>query len=210
MRHRPLVLALLIGVLAASPGCGDRGNRIWVSGKLLKGETKYIPPEDQVVNITFVSLEVQDASGKLVKGGDQYAAELDPSGETFSVPGPDRQGIPPGKYRVAVTQKMKREAFDAAKKKTKKKKFTRETDMLEGRFGTANSPFVVQVNQSDEVTIDLDKIPAAPPPPRSPLDKNAGAGNSVIAVRPRPSAHRRSKAGSLRIPGTLAGRTGEV
>lgn len=31
---------------------------------------------------------------------------------TFTVPGPDGRGIPPGKYRVSVTQKLKREAVD--------------------------------------------------------------------------------------------------
>jgi hypothetical protein len=164
MRYRPLVLALLIGMLTASPGCGDRGNHIWVTGKVLKGGADYSPPPDHRVNVTFVALEVQDASGKTGKGGEIYAAEVDPSSATFTVPGPDRQGIPPGKYRVAVTQKMTREAFDAAKQKTKKKGFNRDTDMLDDRFGTTKSPFVVQVNRSEEVTIDLDRPPESSKP----------------------------------------------
>ena len=168
MRTRHLVLALSIGLLAASPGCGGSGKTVWVTGKLLKGGAPYDPPQDQLVNVTFVALEVQDASGKTAQTGDMYTAEIDQETAAFEVPGPDRRGIPPGKYRVAVTQKMKREAFDAAsekiKDKAKKRAFTRETDMLADRFGTSSSPIVVQVNRSEEVTIDLDHPTAAARP----------------------------------------------
>jgi hypothetical protein len=156
MRRSHLVLAFLIAPLAVSPGCGG-GNTIWVTGKLLKGGTPYVPPKDQLVTITFISLEVQDPSGKAVQGGDAYQAEYDPANGTFSVPGPERHGIPPGKYRVAVTQKFTREAFEAAKEKIKKKGFDRETDMLENKYGPSTSPFIVQVNRSQEATIDLDR-----------------------------------------------------
>jgi hypothetical protein len=155
MRRSYLVLAFLMAALAASPGCGG-GNTIWVTGQLLKGGTPYVPPKDQLVTITFIALEVQDPSRK-TGAGDAYQAEYDPAKGSFSVPGLERQGIPPGKYRVAVTQKFTREAFDAAKEKIKKKGFDRETDMLENRYGFSTSPFVVQVNGSKEVTIDLDR-----------------------------------------------------
>jgi hypothetical protein len=63
--------------------------------------------------------------------------------------------IPPGKYRIAVTQKWTREAFDPSKKQGKKRA-DRETDMLANKFGMATSPIVVEVKQSQNVTIDLD------------------------------------------------------
>jgi hypothetical protein len=155
MRHRCLGLALLTALLFSCPGCGS-GNNIWVTGKLLKGGTQYSPPKDQLVSVTFVALEVQDESGKTVKSGEPYLAELDQSSGTFSVPGPERQGIPPGKYRVAVTQRLTREAFGALKQRPKKG-VDRETDTLENKFGVTTSPIIVEVKKSEEVTIDLDR-----------------------------------------------------
>ena len=63
-----------------------------------------------------------------------------------------------GKYRVAVTQKMLREAFDAAKPKAKpgQKKITRETDFLGDRFGVSSSPIFREIKGKTEVVIDLD------------------------------------------------------
>jgi hypothetical protein len=45
--------------------------------------------------------------------------------------------IPPGKYRIAVTQKGTREAFDAANPQTNKgaKRVDSETDTLGDQFG---------------------------------------------------------------------------
>jgi hypothetical protein len=168
MRYHRLVLALSIIALIAVAGCGGGTNTVWVKGKLLKGGTRYVPPEDQLVNVTFVALELQDASGKSVQGGDMYTAEIDQETAAFEVPGPDRRGIPPGKYRVAVTQRMKREAFDAAKGKikdtAKKKTFTRESDMLGDKYGSSSSPIIVQVSRSEAVVVDLDRPNGSPKP----------------------------------------------
>ena len=163
MRRSHLLLAFLIAPLAGSLGCSG-GNTVWITGKLLKGGTPYAPPQDQLVTVAFVALEVQDPSGKTVQSGEPYLAEYDPAGGTFTVPGPDRQGIPPGKYRVAVTQRMKREALDALKQGTKKR-VNRETDMLADRFGLTTSPILREVKTSQEVTIDLDRPSESPSPP---------------------------------------------
>ena len=160
MRRSHVVLALLIVPLVASPGCGGRGNAVWVTGKLLKGGTQYIPPKDQLVHVTFVALEIEDDAGKTIQSGEPYAAEIDQANGTFSVSGPQGQGIPPGKYRVAVTQKMKREAFDAANPrptKSARKRVDREADMLEDRFGIGTSPIIREMNQSQDLSIDLDR-----------------------------------------------------
>jgi hypothetical protein len=155
MRRSHLIFAFLIVPLAASPGCSG-GNTVWITGKLLKGGTPYVPPQDQLVTITFVALEVQDQAGKTVQSADPYLAEYDQASGTFTVPGPERQGIPPGRYRVAVTQRLKREALDALKQKTRKR-VDRETDMLADRFGVGTSPIIREVKTSQEVTIDLDR-----------------------------------------------------
>jgi hypothetical protein len=160
MRRSHLVLAFLIAPLVAAPGCGS-SNTVWVTGKLLKGGAKYDVPKDQNVSLTFVALEVQDDSGKTVKDSQPYQAELDPDAGTFTVPGLDRQGIPPGKYRIAVTQKMKREAFDAANPKGStgktKKGVSRETDTLGNRFGLDTSPILREITKPTDLEIDLDK-----------------------------------------------------
>jgi hypothetical protein len=165
MRYRHLVLALSIIALIAVAGCGGT-NTVWVKGKLLKGGSKYTPPQDQVVNVTYVALEVRDASGKTVQSGDMYTAEIDQETGAFEVPGPERRGIPPGKYRVAVTQKLKREAYDVASQKARKAKkhLDRDADMLNDQFGTSSSPIIVQVSRSEDVVIDMDRRPAPPKP----------------------------------------------
>jgi len=154
-RRFPFVLALLV----ALSGCGGSGNTIRVTGKLLKGGAKYDPPPDQAVTVTFIALEVQDKDGKTVKTADPFLAEYEPEGGTFAVKSPEGGGIPPGKYRIAVTQKMKREALNAANPnpKSKKKGPDRETDMLKDRFGADTSPILRDIPQSTDLVIDLDK-----------------------------------------------------
>ena len=59
--------------------------------------------------------------------------------------GPDGQGIPPGKYRVSLTQELTREAVDKKNENVERnqKLFDRDTDMLKGQFGE-NSPIVLR------------------------------------------------------------------
>jgi hypothetical protein len=147
----------VVALLVAPLGCGGSGNNVWVTGKLFKGGARYDVPKDQAVTVTFVALEVQDASGKTVQASEPYLAELDPNSGTFTVPGLEQRGIPPGKYRVAVTQKLKRESFDAVKKQSKNKALTRETDMLGNRFGLETSPILREIPKSTDLVIDLDK-----------------------------------------------------
>ncbi len=155
MRRSHLVPVLLIALQIVSSGCGN-GNKAWVTGKLLKGGSKYVPPKDQLVNVTLVCLELHDASGNKVASSEPYWAEVDQANGTFAVPGNEGQGIPFGKYRVAITQKMTREAFNTASQRSKKT-LDRETDMLSNRFGLGNSPIVRDVTSSCELAIDLDK-----------------------------------------------------
>jgi hypothetical protein len=159
MRRNRLVLALPLVLLVAPLGCGRSGNNVWVTGKVLKGGSKYTPPTGQLVYVTFVALEVKDESGKAIMGGEPFTADVDQANATFSVPGRDGYGIPPGKYRIAVTQKMTRETFDATKPQPKKgwKGVDRETDTLANRFSLESSPIVREVKTGEELVIDLDK-----------------------------------------------------
>jgi len=67
MRPSPRFLPLILGILIACPGCGE-GDTIWVTGKLLKGGTRYEPPIGQLLTVTFVALELKDSSGKTIQG----------------------------------------------------------------------------------------------------------------------------------------------
>ena len=156
MRRSHLVLAFLIAPLAAMSGCGEPRNTVWVTGKLLKGGAEYVPPTGQVVNVTFVGLEIQDNTGKPLPNSEPFWAEVDQANGKFSVPGTEGRGIPPGRYRVAVTQKMTREAFNAANPKAKKG-LNREKDMLANSFGLETSPIIREVKTGGELSIDLDK-----------------------------------------------------
>jgi hypothetical protein len=159
MRSRYLILALLIGPLAAALGCGGRGNNLWVTGKLLKGGNKYIPPEGQLVYVTFVGLDIKDENGKPIEGGEPFQADVDQASGTFSVPGKEGYGIPPGKYRIAVTQKMTRETYDATKKPNQRPKPGpgREIDTLGDKFGIDKSPITREIKASGEQIIDMDQ-----------------------------------------------------
>jgi hypothetical protein len=154
MRPASLTFALLMAPLLAAPGCGDKGG-VWVTGKLVKGADKYVSPPDQRVSVTLVVIDATTPSGKPVTPGEAFAAEVDQAEGTFTVTGPERQGIPPGKYRVAVTQKMKRDAF-AAKYPKPKRGVDREQDMLADKFSMSSSPITCDVsNTGSNLVIDL-------------------------------------------------------
>jgi hypothetical protein len=159
MQRCNFIVTLVIAALAVSPGCGGSRNTVWVTGKLLKAGAKYVPPEGQLVSVTFVGIEIEDSSGKMVQSSEPFLANYDQSNGTFTVPGNDGRGIPPGRYRVAVTQRLTREAFDAKKPTLKKGPGLpdRETDQLKNRFGIESSPIVRDVKTSGEIVVDLDQ-----------------------------------------------------
>jgi hypothetical protein len=166
VRRSLSVFVVLIMLPPVLSGCGESGKTVWVTGKLLKGGAKYVPPQGQHVSITFVLLENHDKSGGKAESGEAYFAEVDQENATFSVPGPERGGIPPGKYRIAITQKLTRETFNSVNKSRKPMRDgpgpNREADTLGNRFGLETSPIIREVDQDQEVVIDLDR-PTEPP-----------------------------------------------
>lgn len=156
--HRASIV-VPIACLAILSGCGGSGNTVRVTGKLLKGGTRFTPPDGHAIGVTFYAIEIQDPSGKSVRSSEPFDADVDDEAGTFRVPGPEGRGIPPGKYRVAVTQRMLREAFEAAKRRAApgKKPITRETDFLDDRFGPTTSPIVREIHEATELVVDLDR-----------------------------------------------------
>lgn len=150
----------LLAVLALS-GCGS-SNRVHVEGVLLKGGAAFKPPEGASNQVVFVAMDVQDDSGKSVKSNEPYAAIFHPEDATFEVPGPEGRGIPPGKYRVSVTQKYRTKHTVDQPKKRGEPAINRDTDLLKDRFSPTDSPIIVEVPASEKLTIDLDRPQGSP------------------------------------------------
>ncbi len=159
MRHQYLQALLWLVILTLVPGCGGSSKAVWVKGQLLKGGAKYSPPEGHLVSVTLVGMGIEGPSGSIVDFPEPFDADYQDETGTFTVPGREGRGIPPGKYRIAVTQRMSREAFEAAKPKAKpgQKPITRETDFLEDKFGPKTSPIVREIKDSIDLVIDMDK-----------------------------------------------------
>ncbi len=88
-------------------------------------------------------------------------AAYNPSDGSFTVPGPEGQGIHPGKYRIALVETLRREARDQLKSTSKPKAgqphITNDTNFLEGQFGETTSPFVRDLKTSTKLTLDMAK-----------------------------------------------------
>jgi hypothetical protein len=155
MRRTPGRLIVMGAVFLA--GCGSGGN-IWVTGVLLKGGEMYKPPEGRKLALYFCPLK-DATSGK--PPGDVEMANYDPRDGSFTVPGREGDGIPPGKYRIAVVETLRREELDKLKAKTASKPtrgakpITDETNFLESSFGEQTSPFVQDLKSSTNITLDM-------------------------------------------------------
>jgi hypothetical protein len=158
MQMRRFSWNLIVATLAlAMSACGS-SQMIPVKGKLTKGGGKYEVPTDQKLHLTFRLMESANDGGGSTAAGQAFMAIYKTDDGTFSVGGIDGNGIPPGKYRVSLTQLLTRDAVDKknANIKGKQKLFERDTDLLDGQYGE-KSPIVVEIKDSTELAIELDK-----------------------------------------------------
>jgi hypothetical protein len=152
---RPIVRALAVASGLALVGCGS-ANRIQVQGVLLKGGSPLTPPEGASNEMVFVAMDVKGDSDKTIGANEPFAAIVNDDG-TFNVPGPDGTGIPPGKYRVSITQKYRTKHTIDKPKRPGEATINRDTDLLQDRYSPTTSPLVVEVNTSEKLTLDLDR-----------------------------------------------------
>jgi hypothetical protein len=134
-----LASALLIVLSLMLTGCGNDG-LLRTQGKLLKGGEPFIPDEvdDEALQVTFVPIL---PDGK--PPSSYYFAAVNQETGTFVPSGAMGKGMPPGKYRVAVELMRKKK------------------DLLKGKFGLENSPFIFEVDaNTSEIVIDLDEFAA--------------------------------------------------
>ena len=142
---------------ACLAGCGG-GDTIWVKGVLQKGGEVYKPPEGRKLALHFHQL----ADGTSDKPtGFVELADYDARDGSFTVPGREGNGIPPGKYRIALVETYLRETFDQIKKASKphrgQKPLDKEVNLLESAFGEKTSPFVRDLKTSTNLTLDMSK-----------------------------------------------------
>jgi hypothetical protein len=124
---------LLCASIIATAAC-NRSDKLQITGKVLRGGAPLTVPDDEYVRITFFPV---------TEGGppkNTYAASYNSKNGTFRAIGGDGQGIPPGKYRVAVEHEKNRR------------------DLLKGAFDGDRSPFTFDIDRGTKpLVIDLDK-----------------------------------------------------
>jgi hypothetical protein len=139
-------------------GCGGGGNTIWVTGVLQKGGQIYQPPEGHKLALYFCPVK-DDTS--MDPSREMEMAVYNSKDGSFTVPGDEGYGIPPGKYRIAVVETLRREELDKLKKSTKTKpkrgqrRIDKDTNFLESTFGEKTSPLVRDLKTSTNLTLDM-------------------------------------------------------
>ena len=138
-------------------GCGS-GHNIWVTGMLQKGGEMYKPPDGHKLALYFCPMP---GEGSAPPTGDVEMADYDPRHGSFTVPGREGNGIPPGKYRIAIVETLRREALDKLKEASKSNRgqtpIRDDTNFLEASFGEQTSPFVRDLRLSTKLTLDMSK-----------------------------------------------------
>src|SRR3954453_21126026 len=95
MGRRLFAGAAVLLALAAS-GCGG-APRLTTKGRLVKDGQPFAPGEGEIVGVIFVPLPADGGGPR-----NYYAAMYNPEEGPFQASGPDRKGVPPGRYRVTV------------------------------------------------------------------------------------------------------------
>jgi hypothetical protein len=135
MFRNPLAALIALGLCVSLAGCGT--GKLRTTGQVRKGGQPFVPKEDESVRVVFVPIL---PDGKPPR--DHYHTLFDDTDATFVSAGKDLEGMPPGKYRVAIIhQKNKRDLFN-------------------GRFDENKSPYVFEIDaQTPPIVIDLDSPP---------------------------------------------------
>jgi len=128
--HRLFLLGSAVALLAVV-GCSS--GKFTTRGTVLKDGAPIKIGQDEMLRVMLVPMPEDGSNPK-----DYYVAEFRPEDSTFRVKGKDGQGMPPGKYRVAL------ELLQGRK------------DLFGGAFGPENSPHVVTIQSaSDQITVDV-------------------------------------------------------
>jgi hypothetical protein len=160
---RTIVRSTVILWSLALVGCGSNP-RIQVQGLLVKGGSPLKPPEGASTQVVFIAMDVKGDSERSIGVNEPFAASVNDEDGTFEVLGPDGRGIPPGKYRVSVTQKYRTKHTIDKPKAHGEAPINRDTDLLGDRYSPTGSPLIVEVLSSSQIVVDLDQSTASPKP----------------------------------------------
>ena len=142
-RTRPAA-AITIFAMALILGCSQASNGIKETVVPVKGRVTNAGQPLAISNTVLGWVEVAfmeiKGEGKQAQAGQAFAAHADASG-AFTIPGLLGNGLPPGKYRIAVQQ------WDPFPK----------TDKLGGKFSKQSTKIVREVTGKEEVLIDVSK-----------------------------------------------------
>jgi hypothetical protein len=128
-------LVTVAAVACVLIGCGGDNKKLNAVGRVVKGGSAFTVPPDDFVKVVFVPYTEPGEQPRM-----SYICDYDNTAGTFKALGPDLKGIPPGKYRVAVTHERNKK------------------DLFKGAFDLPKTPFVVEVETTNkEIVIDLDK-----------------------------------------------------
>src|SRR5262249_32288974 len=103
-------------------------------------------------------------SERSIGANEPFPATVNDEDGTFEVLGPDGRGIPPGKYRVSVTQKYRTKHTIDKPKARGEAPINRDTDLLGDRYSPSGSPLIVEVLDSTQIVVALDRSTASPRP----------------------------------------------
>jgi hypothetical protein len=143
-------LGVLVGILVVAAGCNSdqpkaEAGKVIAKGRILKNGLPLkpsekamakMPPGDSGLEVIFIKLGTADA------GEEIRARILDEPPGTFDLIGAEGKGIPPGRYRVAITLGP----FGSA-------------DELKGKYSRDNSKIDIEVKPGEDVVIDLANYP---------------------------------------------------
>lgn len=123
--------------LLFAPGCGDSSPPATiVRGKITKGGQPLKVDKAKWGSYATVQLRFHN----LKKGGDTFIVSADEQG-AFELTGPTGEGIPSGKYQIAVYQWNP----------------SPDNDLLQGAFAQGSSPITREIQGAEqEINIDLD------------------------------------------------------
>ncbi len=155
--RRTLSCLLVVMICFAVVGCpGGGGRLVTVTGKILKDGTplalegRDFQEGAAYVEVTFYEL---DDAGAVATDGRAYSATAKPDG-TFVVAGDEGNGIPVGKYRVALRYSGSSSGYSPDRQPS--------GGPWEGNFDASNSPFTFDIQGDQEVVLDVGSQAPAP------------------------------------------------
>src|SRR5262249_34418927 len=131
-------------------GCSSENKTYVIKGKVT-GKNLQLPAKENTQRITVTFIPLDD--GNKPSGADREEAKVDFKTGAFEVLGPKGKGIKPGKYRIAVQQT---DNSPEAMAKVGGVPPIAGVDLLGGRYGESNSPFIREIKGDETINLDLD------------------------------------------------------